>query len=69
MATKGDELLTAEEVAKILGVTTGRVRKLAIDEELPGDKLGFLWVFRRDDVVAYAARRRPRGRPKKTADT
>ena len=69
MATKGDELLTAEEVAKILGITTGRGRKLAIDEELIGEKIGFLWVFTRDQVDAYIARRRPRGRPKKTADT
>ena len=68
MATKGDELLTAEEVAKILGVTTGRVRKLAIDEELPGEKIGFLWVFTRDQVDAYIARRPPRGRPKKRDD-
>ena len=60
--------MTTEEVAAYLGITTGRVRKLAIDEELPGEKIGFLWVFTRDDVVAYAARRRPRGRPKKRDD-
>ena len=61
--------MTTEEVAAFLGITTGRVRKLAIDEELRGEKIGFLWVFTRDDVDAYIARRPPRGRPKKRRES
>lgn len=70
MATKGDiqDLMSAEEAAAFLGLTSGRVRKLAIDGLLVGTKIANNWIFDRADVVAFAATRPPRGRPKKRRD-
>ena len=76
MATTDDQdLMNTREVAEFLNVNTSRVRQLALSGELPGRLIrerfqaNDIWVFTRDDVVAYAARRRPVGRPKKTDDT
>lgn len=57
--------MSTTEVAKFLNLTTGRVRKLAIDGDLIGQRVGAFWIFNRDDVVAFAARRTRPGRPKK----
>ena len=57
-----DQLMDVKEAAAIIGVTVGRVRQLAAAGKLKGERLGGpergLWVFRRADVVAYAARPR-----------
>lgn len=61
--------MDVKEVAEVLGVTVGRVRQLASAGKLKGERLGGpdrgLWVFKRADVVAYAARPRRAGRPRK----
>jgi len=66
-----DQLMDVKEAAAIIGVTVGRVRQLAAAGKLKGERLGGpergLWVFRRADVVAYAARPRRAGRPHKAA--
>ena len=63
------DLMDVKEAAAIIGVTVGRVRQLAAAGKLKGERLGGpergLWVFRRADVVAYAARPRRAGRPRK----
>lgn len=60
------DLMSSEEVAEFLGYKdASRVRQLALSGELPGQRVADIWVFNRDDVVAFAGRRRRPGRPKK----
>lgn len=69
---EGIQLMNTDQVAKRLGLTTGRVRQLAIDGELKGERIGTgkeraVWVFLAADVEEFARRpRRRRGRPRKT---
>lgn len=63
------DLMDTTEVAAYLGLTTGRVRQLAIDGLLKGQRLGGkqrgAWAFVRDDVEEFKRRRRRPGRPSK----
>lgn len=47
------EVLTAEEAADLLRVSTKTVLGLARDGALPGTKVGRAWRFLRTDLVAY----------------
>jgi excisionase family DNA binding protein len=47
------EVLTAEEAAELLRVSTKTVLTLARDGALPGTKVGRAWRFLRADLVAY----------------
>lgn len=47
------EVLTAEEAADLLRVSTKTVLALAQDGGLPGTKVGRAWRFLRIDLVAY----------------
>jgi len=47
------EVLTAEETAELLRVSTKTVLTLARGGALPGTKVGRAWRFLRTDVVAY----------------
>jgi len=47
------EVLTAEEAADLLRVSTKTVLTLARDGLLPGTKVGRAWRFLRTDLVAY----------------
>ena len=62
------DLMDVKEVAAVLGVTVGRVRQLATAGTLKGERLGSpsrgMWVFKRADVEAFAARPRRTGRPR-----
>ena len=48
-----DELLTVEDAARLLKVTTKLVRREAAEGRLVGFKIGREWRFRRADVRAY----------------
>ena len=56
----GEDLMTAVDVAAVLGVNTSRVRQLARAGQLKGERVGRDWLFRRADVEEYE-RPRPRG--------
>ena len=60
-----DEILTAEEAATLLKVSSKTVLKLARDGELPAQKVGRAWRFCRTELVAYVAQgdRSPIGAP------
>jgi len=60
-----DEILTAEEAATLLKVSSKTVLKLARDGELPAQKVGRAWRFCRTELVAYVAQgdRAPVGLP------
>jgi excisionase family DNA binding protein len=47
------EVLTAEEAAALLRVSTKTVLALARAGSLPGEKVGRAWRFVRSDVLAY----------------
>lgn len=48
-----DEVLTAEEAASLLRVSTKTVLTLARDGVLPGEKVGRAWRFVRADLLDY----------------
>ena len=58
--------LTAEQAAELLNIGVRRVQQLAKSGGLAGKKHGRDWLFAHDDIVAFAASPRKRGRPKKS---
>ena len=48
-----EEPIGAEEAAKMLGVSSRTVIKLAERAELPGFRVGKLWKFRPGDIKNY----------------
>ena len=48
-----DEVLTAEEAAELLRVSTKTVLSLAREGSLPGEKVGRAWRFRPTDLLDY----------------
>lgn len=48
-----DEILTADEAASFLKVSTKTVLKLARDGDLPAQKIGRSWRFSRSELVAH----------------
>ncbi len=55
------EVLTAEEAAKLLRVSTKTVLNLARDGALPGEKIGRAWRFLKSDLLDYVSGRRKAG--------
>lgn len=51
--TEEHEVLTADEAAALLRVSTKTVLALARAGSLPGEKVGRAWRFIKSDVVAY----------------
>ena len=61
-----NELLTTQEVSKVLKVTQGRVRQFVVEKRLePAKKLGTNLLFDPEKVRAFKAKRRKNGRPPK----
>jgi excisionase family DNA binding protein len=58
----GDEVLTLEEVAKLLKVPAEAVRSRVEEGELPGRRFGKQWRFARTAVLAWLADGEARGR-------
>jgi len=69
--TKATDLLSVDEAARLIGVTSGRIRQLLSSGELRGEKFrNLIWQIRRSDAEKFANQPegpgRPRsGRPKK----
>ena len=55
-----NEVLTADEAAALLRVSTKTVLSLARAGSLPGEKVGRAWRFVRSDVLAYVRGSLPR---------
>lgn len=51
------DLLTAGEVARIIGCTTANVRYLRGRNQLPAHRAGNRWLYPAEPVVVYAERR------------
>ena len=58
-----NELLTTQQVAERLGVTTGRVRQMIVDGQLPATKMGRDNFIRESDLKLVE--KRQVGRPPK----
>jgi excisionase family DNA binding protein len=58
------DLLTTEQAATELGVTTTRIRQLILAGELEAEKAGRDWLIEREALESVRERRRP-GRPRK----
>ena len=56
-----EEPIGADEAAKMLGVTSRTVIKLAERREIPGFRVGKLWKFYPSDIREYIDRQRQRG--------
>lgn len=50
------EVLTADEAAHLLRVSTKTILTLARDGVLPGEKVGRAWRFVRADLLEYLSR-------------
>ena len=56
---KTQPILSASDAAKILGVTSSRVRQLAISGDLAGaTKIGGIWLFHLEAVKNFTRRKR-----------
>lgn len=64
MGKEGQEVMTSNEVAQLLGISAGRVRQLAREGRLAGSRRGRDWIFIAEDVRRFAADPRPSGRPR-----
>jgi excisionase family DNA binding protein len=47
------EYMTAVEVAELFGVSVSTITRLAKAGKIPAVRLGTLWRFRREEVVAF----------------
>lgn len=53
MREDAEEVLTADEAAHLLRVSTKTILTLARDGVLPGEKVGRAWRFVRADLLEY----------------
>lgn len=53
MLSMADDILDADEVAKLLKLNEQTVKRLAGRGELPGFKIGGRWRFRREAIEEY----------------
>lgn len=63
VSTDDDPLLTAAQVAELLGVQPAYVRRLIADGRIPSVKPGHDRLVRSSDVERHQQKRRPVGRP------
>jgi excisionase family DNA binding protein len=50
MNAKHDEILTMDELAAYLKISKSTLYKLAVEDKLPGQKIGKRWRFHKDAV-------------------
>lgn len=59
MTENQDNVLTIEELAAYLKISKSTLYKLAQKGEIPGQKVGKHWRFRRDIIDQWLADRKP----------
>jgi len=64
LEAKNDRLLTTNEAAKLIGVTPGRIWQLIQSKELPGVRVGTLWLVPEKELEKFRVRRTKVGRPR-----
>ncbi|QIK73275.1 helix-turn-helix domain-containing protein [Propioniciclava coleopterorum] len=55
--------MSVSEAAERLGLSSSRVKQMLVAGDLPGERVGHVWVLNERDVRDAIARWRPRGRP------
>lgn len=53
MAVERDDILTMDELATYLKISKSTLYKLAVENKLPGQKIGRRWRFHKDAVDAW----------------
>jgi excisionase family DNA binding protein len=53
MNAKHDEILTMDELAAYLKISKSTLYKLAVEDKLPGQKIGKRWRFHKDAIDAW----------------
>ena len=63
-----EEILDADEVARLLKVHSRTVKRLASEGVLPGFRVGSQWRFRRESINEYIKRQEQQHNDRKKAD-
>lgn len=50
MTAKNDEIMTMDELARYLKISKSTLYKLAVENKLPGQKIGKRWRFHRGAI-------------------
>ncbi len=50
MAVKRDEIMTMDELAEYLKISKSTLYKLAVENKIPGTKIGKRWRFHKDAI-------------------
>jgi excisionase family DNA binding protein len=50
MAAKREDIMTMDELAEYLKISKSTLYKLAVENKLPGTKIGKRWRFHRDAI-------------------
>ena len=50
MAAKRDEIMTMDELADYLKISKSTLYKLAVENKIPGTKIGKRWRFHKDAI-------------------
>lgn len=53
MNAKHDEILSMDELAAYLKISKSTLYKLAVEDKLPGQKIGKRWRFHKDAIDAW----------------
>ena len=53
MNAKHDEILTIDELAAYLKISKSTLYKLAVEDKLPGQKIGKRWRFHKNAIDAW----------------
>ena len=56
MAAKRDETMTMDELAEYLKISKSTLYKLAVENKLPGTKIGKRWRFHKDAIDEWVKR-------------
>ncbi|MBI1368227.1 MAG: helix-turn-helix domain-containing protein [Planctomycetes bacterium] len=56
MAAKHGEIMTMDELAEYLKISKSTLYKLAVENKLPGTKIGKRWRFHKDAIDEWVKR-------------
>ena len=56
MAVKRDKIMTMDDLAEYLKISKSTLYKLAVENKLPGTKIGKRWRFHKDAIDAWVKR-------------
>lgn len=61
MATKRHEIMTMDELAEYLKISKSTLYKLAVEDKLPGQKIGKRWRFHKGAIDEWLKRHPEKG--------